>query len=249
MEYIKSFTLKELLDNRDGNFIHHDKYTSELESPILEYCYANTAKFKIKSSQFGKQAKTKDGRVGTNNTWYNVFVMFEDFYTIGQDKEIPLEDAVDYAINFGEIHIRCSCPAHLYFGYSYMATQMDFQYGLPRENLFPIIRNPDLNGTICKHEDAVIQFIFRNKNLITKMFAEYYNRLNEGQSIYAVNTNGTTITIGKKEGENDVFFEQQQEYDSEEDVEEVEGEEVEQEEVEEESNLLEDGEIEEETNE
>jgi len=206
-----SFTLKELYDNRDGDFIHHDKYTSELQSPVLEYAYANTLKFKIKSSQFGKQVKTKDGRTGTNNTWYNVFVLFEDFYTIGRDKDIPFEDAIDYAINYSDIHIRCSCPAHLYFGYSYMATQMDFQYGIPRENRFPIIRNPNLNGTICKHEDAVIQYILRNKEIIAKMFAEYYNRLNDGQSIYAVNTNGTTITIGKKNGENDIFFEQQEE--------------------------------------
>ena len=67
-----------------------------------------------------------------------------------------------------------------------------------------------MKGTICKHEDAVIQYILRNKDLIVKMFAQYYNRLDSGQSIYAVNTNGTTITIGKKDGENDMFFEQQQ---------------------------------------
>ena len=41
------------------------------------------------------------------------------------------------------------------------------------------------------------------------MFATYYNRLNDGQSIYAVNTNGTTITIGKKNEEGDIFFERQ----------------------------------------
>jgi hypothetical protein len=39
------------------------------------------------------------------------------------------------------------------------------------------------------------------------MFAAYYDRLNDGQSIYAVNPQGTTITIGKKNDEGDVFFE------------------------------------------
>lgn len=246
MEYIKSFTLKELLDNRDGDFIHHDKYTSELESPILQYAYCNSIKLRIKSSQFGKQAKIKDGRVGTNNTWYNVFVLFEDFYTIGRDKDIPFEDAIDYAINFGDVKLRCNCPAHTFWGYSYTATQMDFEYGIPRENRFPKIRNPELKGTICKHEDAVIRYILRNKDLITKMFAEYYNRLNEGQSIYAVNTKGTTITIGKKDGENDVFFEQQEEYAPEEETEEIVEEEITEEPVEE---TIEENEETEETNE
>lgn len=206
-----SFTLKELLDNRDGSFIHHDEYTSRLESPVLQYCYANTLKFKIKSSNFGKKVKLKDGRIGTNSTWYEVFVLFEDFYTIGKDKEIPFEDAIDYAINYGDVHIRCTCPSHLYWGFAYEGSQLGYLYGVPRENRYPVERNPGLRGTICKHEDAVIQWILRNTELIAKMFAEYYNRLNEGQSIYAVNANGTTITIGSKNGDGDVFIERQEE--------------------------------------
>ena len=211
MEQINSFTIKELLDNRDGSFIHHDEYTSELQSPILQYAYANTLRFKIKSSQFGKPAKTKNGRVGTNKTWYDVYVLFEDFYTIGKDKDIPFEDAIDYAINFGDVHTRCTCPAELYYGYRYMGTQMKYLYGVPREGRYPVERNPSLRGTICKHEDAVLQWILRNKDLVAKMFAEYYNRLNDGQSIYAVNANGTTITIGSKNGDGDVFVEKQEE--------------------------------------
>ena len=208
---IKSFTIKELLDNRDGQFIHHDKYTAELDSPVLEYCYANTLKFKIKSSQFGKSAKDKHGNKGVNHTFYNVYVLFQDFYTIGKDKDIPFADAIDYAIDFGDVSIRCNCPAFLYWGMAYIGTELRYIYGIPRESRYPQIRNPNLRGTICKHCDAVLQYIKRNRNLIVKMFAEYYNRLNEGQSIYAVNTNGTTITIGHKNENGDVFFEQQQE--------------------------------------
>jgi hypothetical protein len=211
MDFIKSFTIKELLDSRDGNFIHHDQHTKELQSPVLEYCYANTLKFKIKSSQFGKPTKAKNGVMGTNRTWYNVFVLFEDFYTIGKDKEIPFEDAIDYAINFGDVHIRCNCPAELYWGYRYMGTELKYLYGIPREDRYPVERNPGLRGTCCKHEDAVLQWILRNKDLIAKMFAKYYERLKDGQSIYAVNANGTTITIGSKNGDGDVFIERQEE--------------------------------------
>jgi len=241
---IFSFTIKELLDNRDGDFIHHDKYTQELQSPVLKYCYANTLRFEIKSSKFGQKVKVKNGQTGTNVTKYDVFVLFEDFYTIGKDKDISLEDAIDYAVGFGDIHLRCTCPAATYWGYNYIQTEFKTLYGIPREKRFPIIRNPNLKGTICKHEDAVLQYIQRNKALIAKMFAEYYNRLNEGQSIYAVNTNGTTITIGHKEGENDVFFDQQ--------VEETENEETKEDEdlkksEENENNLLEEEDVKEES--
>lgn len=210
-EPIYSFTIQELLDNRDGQFIHHDQYTKELESPILEYAYANTLKFKIKSSHFGETVKMKDGRTGTNQTWYNVYVLFEDFYCIGKDKDIDFEDAIDYAINFGDVHIRCNCPAQNFWGYNFIDTELKMLYGIPLEKRFPKIRNPNLKGVMCKHIDVALRYIQRNKATIAKMFALYYNRLNDGQSIYAVNPQGTTITIGKKNDEGDVFFERIQE--------------------------------------
>jgi hypothetical protein len=138
-----------------------------------------------------------------------VFVLFEDFYTIGKDKDINFEDAVDYAINYADVHTRCTCPSQLYWGFSYEGTQLGYLYGVPRENRFPKIRNPNLRSTSCKHTDKVIEWILRHKDIVTKLFATYYNRLDDGQSIYAVNTKGTTITIGKKNEDGDVFFEQQ----------------------------------------
>lgn len=205
---IFSFTLKELYDARDPNFIHHDSHTAELQEPELLYCYANTLVFEIKSSNYGKKDK-KSG--GTNITKYKVFVLFEDFYTIGKDKDIDFTDAVDYAINYADAHIRCTCPAQLYYGYSYMGTQMKYLYGIPRENRFPKIRNPRLEGTICKHDDKVIQWILKNQETVAKLFSVYYNRLEDGQSIYAVNPKGTTVTIGKKNEDGDIFFERQME--------------------------------------
>ena len=201
---IYSFTLKELRDAEDMNFIHRKEHLEELDEPTVLYAYANTLVMEIKSSQYGKKIKE-----GTISTKYKIFVLFEDFYTIGKDKDINFEDAIDYAIDFGDIHIRCNCPAFLYYGDAYMSTQMRYLYGVPRENRFPKIRNPNLKGTMCKHCDKVVDWILKHKDIVGKLFATYYNRLNDGQSIYAVNTNGTTITIGKKNEEGDIFFERQ----------------------------------------
>lgn len=203
---IYSFTLKELRDAEDMNFIHRREHLAELDEPTVLYAYANTLVMEIKSSQYGKKDK-KTG--GTNVTKYKIFILFEDFYTIGNDKDINFEDAIDYAINFGDVHTRCTCPSQLYWGFSYIGTQMRYLYGVPRENRFPNIRNPNLRSTSCKHTDKVIEWILKHKDIVAQLFATYYGRLNDGQSIYAVNTNGTTITIGKKNEEGDVFFERQ----------------------------------------
>jgi len=201
---IYSFTLKELRDAEDMNFIHRREHLAELTEPELEYSYCNTLKFSIKSSNYGKKVKG-----GTVTTKYNVFVLFEDFYTIGKDKDIDFNDAIDYAIMYGDVHVRCTCPSMLYHGFAFEGTSLRYLYGVPRENRFPKIRNPNLRGTMCKHCDKVVEWILGHKDIIAKMFALYYNRLNDGQSIYAVNTNGTTITIGKKNEDGDVFFDRQ----------------------------------------
>lgn len=212
---IFSFTGKELLDNEDPNFLHRSERVKELEPPVIEYCYANSVILKIKSSHFGETTKLKNGKTGVNRTWYKVYILFEDFYCLAKDKDIDFEDAIDYAINYGDIHIRCQCPSFLYHGFAYISDRLKYLYGIPREKRFPEIRNPNLKSTMCKHCDVVIEFLLRNKDLISKMFALYYNRLNDGQSIYAVNPMGTTVTIGKKNGEGDVFFERIQEEETE----------------------------------
>ena len=242
-EPIFSFTGKELLDNEDPNFLHRSQRVKELEPPVIEYAYANTLKFKIKSSKFGQEVKLKNGQKGVNRTWYNVYVLFEDFYCIAKDQDIDFEDAIDYAINFGDIHIRCSCPSMLYHGFSYIGTELKYLYGIPREGRFPKVRNPNLKSTMCKHCDVVIEYILRNKELIAKMFALYYNRLNDGQSIYAVNPMGNTITIGKKNGEGDVFFERIQEEEAEQQHDEEELNELHEMEEQEEDNLVDSDEI------
>ena len=218
MDFIKSFTLNELRDARDGAFLKHDARTAALSEPTVLYAYANTIVLEVKSSHYSD-----------NGIKYKVFVLFEDFYTIGRDKDIGFDDAVDYALNYGDVHVRCTCPAMLYWGYSYIGTELKYLYGVPREGRFPKERNPNLKGTMCKHADKVVQWLLSHKDIVKKLFAAYYGRLDDGQSIYAVNTQGTTVTIGKKNEEGDVFFERLAEEPEEEAEEEIQEEETQEE--------------------
>jgi len=55
---------------------------------------------------------------------------------------------------FGDIALHCDDPSFRYY-WSYIAFQLG--YGLRRESRFPKIRNPRLEGSICKHLVAVLK--------------------------------------------------------------------------------------------
>lgn len=60
----------------------------------------------------------------------------------------------------GDLSVYCSCPDFKYRGFKYMGTQMG--YGIFRENRFPKIRNPKLEGTVCKHLLCVLSVLNTN---------------------------------------------------------------------------------------
>ncbi len=49
----------------------------------------------------------------------------------------------------GDIKVHCSCPDFKFRGFKYLGYNLD--YGIYRELRFPRIRNPELEGTVCKH--------------------------------------------------------------------------------------------------
>lgn len=82
-------------------------------------------------------------------TTYEVRIKLLDYPDVAEDKDLSVNEKVRLAIA-GELKVGCSCPAFLYFGYKYILTQLDTN-ALDDENRFPKIRNPKLNGVMCKH--------------------------------------------------------------------------------------------------
>ena len=88
----------------------------------------------------------------------------------------------------GDLQVYCSCPDFKYHGFKYMGYQMG--YGLFKENRFPKVRNPNLEGSVCKHLICVLSVLGTNWTSIakdmqkTKFFKrkyedeEYMNELN-----------------------------------------------------------------------
>jgi hypothetical protein len=162
-QWLKSLTLSDIMRGIDPVHIHHDLYTSQLRKPFLHRAYGSTLMFGSHSSKFA-----------TNGIIYVEKVLFKDFVILSRDKNISIAEAVHYAIHDLDCKITCSCPAQLYWGYKFMATQLGYQYGGPPENRFPDERNPGLRGTVCKHCDNVLTFILENERFITQEILRLY---------------------------------------------------------------------------
>lgn len=57
-----------------------------------------------------------------------------------------------------DVRMFCQCPDFKMGGHAYILTQLDVH--LEREDRYPHIKNPDLEGTVCKHLIAVLSKYF-----------------------------------------------------------------------------------------
>ena len=76
------------------------------------------------------------------------------------DPKLKMLDRVRLAC-YGDLQVECSCPSFKYWGFRYIMTQLDSVLG-KKEKRMPKVRNPKLDGTVCKHLDsalAVLPFI------------------------------------------------------------------------------------------
>lgn len=162
---IESLTIPELRAAEDPAFLKKGVRRAELTAPMLKRVYASTVEYQTKSSKYIK-----------NKTIYTQKVLFRDFYYIAKDKQIPLRDAIRYALESGDVHFRCQCPSFLYHGWAYIGTELGALYGLPREGRFPEQRNPALKSVYCKHLSRVMEQIIKNEESIVEKFAAVYNR-------------------------------------------------------------------------
>lgn len=82
-------------------------------------------------------------------TTYVVKIKLTEYPDIADDESMSVQDKVRLAIS-GDLKVSCTCPAYLYFGYKYILTQLDSNEA-DAEHRFPKIKNPRLQGVMCKH--------------------------------------------------------------------------------------------------
>jgi hypothetical protein len=150
------------MDDTNWNFYHKRQHVDELPSePKFVRVYGSTVEYKTESG-------TTSGKYWTQK------IRWPDFQVLKvRNRLTDTREAIELAIEAGDIHVSCNCPSFLYHGWKYEATQYDFNYGRG-ESRFPEIRNPKLIDNKCKHLLVVLQAIKDNKEfLIDKFFTLY----------------------------------------------------------------------------
>lgn len=104
------------------------------------------------------------------STNYTVKIQMAEYADIADDKDLSVKEKVRLAIA-GDLKISCTCPAYLYFGYKYILTKLDTNES-DDEHRFPKIRNPKLQGVMCKHCYTAIGAFPMNWNTIAKDIEE-----------------------------------------------------------------------------
>lgn len=76
-------------------------------------------------------------------------VQMLDYPEADQEEDLSVRDKVRLAVA-GDLKVRCSCPAFLYWGFEYITTELEIHRG-EDQKIYPHIRNPKLEGVVCKH--------------------------------------------------------------------------------------------------
>jgi hypothetical protein len=105
------------------------------------------------------------------NKYYTQLIELTEIDSI-DDSDITITERVKLATEAGHVKIHCNCPDFLYKGYEWMAYEGD--YGIVRQEILPNIKNPNLEGALCKHLYAVAESIDTHIPQIAKDFEKYY---------------------------------------------------------------------------
>lgn len=110
---------------------------------------------------------------GDKPTKWNQTVQLTDMKWLRKEKDMTVNDMLRLALT-GDLKVFCNCPDFLYGGFKYMGTELGYNLG-KGEDRFPIIRNPNLQGTVCKHLYRVLYQLPMHYPMILKKLKSYWD--------------------------------------------------------------------------
>lgn len=110
---------------------------------------------------------------GSGKTWKQQIQIPDLREVIKQKKNQTLDEAIGMAVYAGDVKIACNCP-DFKNSYEWMADAGD--YGIKKQSKPPEKRNPKLEGSTCKHINAVFENIESEIPNISKDLRTYLQR-------------------------------------------------------------------------
>jgi hypothetical protein len=118
---------------------------AEISELIADY-QGNTQRRPLSFLSWDRRRKTFNFEAeGTEP--YKLKMSVPDYSAVSRLKG-TIKEKLDLALQ-SDVKLYCSCPSFQYNGYKYMADALD--YGVRKEERYPFVRNPQLQGTVCKH--------------------------------------------------------------------------------------------------
>lgn len=162
-------TRKELLGATDPSFIHHAQYSKALPKKNVGGAVYKELRRVGSGKDRRWEAVFSTGSATFPGVEYEQRVVMEDLDGLLRNKRSRLNflDKVRYAISNGDLKVSCGCPAHLYWGYKYIDTNLGVAAPGMKEFRPPDIRNPQRRGIVCKHLDLCLHVLPSNASFIT----------------------------------------------------------------------------------
>lgn len=150
---LDEFVYKELKKEIDPKTLKRSKTLGASRYVGLEHD-GKTARFKTKA------------QTTPNKNYWTQWVRMEDFDEVKGMDDLTVFEKVTLLIS-GDLSLKCNCPAFTYWGFEYILTQLDAVFG-GEEDRYPEVRNPDLEGIVCKHLARVLYIFPFNIPKITR---------------------------------------------------------------------------------
>lgn len=102
----------------------------------------------------------------TGNGSYVVRIKLDEYSDLEGLKDLSTKEKVRLAIS-GDLSVHCDCPAFKYWGYEYIVTQLGTNSHTD-QGIYPEVRNPRLEGILCKHCYRAL-----------KIFGKYWSKISK----------------------------------------------------------------------
>jgi len=127
---------------------------------MIQYCDEATAK-ELASRSIRKTGVGGISYLEFNNKGEAVFQIKDQTCRLLFDdvNNLSIKDRMNYrvlqSLMKGNVHVDCTCEDFSYGGFRYIGTIQD--YSIDKEYRYPVVRNANLKGTVCKHLTSLLK--------------------------------------------------------------------------------------------
>jgi hypothetical protein len=113
-----------------------------------------------------------------NGLMYDCFVRFLAWDEIGNDVDLNNREKAMMCLWTSDLQLDCNDMSFKYWGYQYILTQLNAS--IRPQQIFPHVRNPHLQGVVCKHLNRVLKALpFHTGDIAKEISKQFGGKLDQ----------------------------------------------------------------------